>query len=55
MFLWMIVVLAGLSMRSEVAGVSSFIRVLGLKAHCYRRLLYLCHNPALALAPLRVC
>ena len=54
-FLWMIVALAGLSMRSEVAGVSSFIRVLGLKAHCYRRLLYLCHSPALALVPLLTC
>ncbi len=54
-FMWMIVVLAGLSMRSEVAGVSSFIRVLGLKAHCYRRLLYLCHTPALVLTELRAC
>jgi hypothetical protein len=51
----MVVVLAGLSMRADRAGVSSFVRALGLKAHGYRRLLYLCHTPALALEPLLAC
>jgi len=39
-FLWMALVLAGLSIRSDRAGVSSMVRALGLKAVCYRRLLY---------------
>ena len=33
-FWWMVVVLAGLSMRADLAGVSSFVRVLGLKERC---------------------
>lgn len=54
-FWWMVVVLAGLSIRADLAGVSSFVRALGLKEHCYRRLLYLCHSSALALEPLLAC
>jgi hypothetical protein len=52
-FYWMVVVLAGLSIRSEVAGVSSIIRALGLRGGCYRRLLHLCHSSALSVARLR--
>jgi hypothetical protein len=33
-FGWRVVVLAGLSMRADLAGVSSFVRVLGLKERC---------------------
>jgi len=54
-FWWMVVVLAGLSMRADLAGVSSFVRVLALKERCYRRLLYLCHTPALGLEVLLTC
>jgi hypothetical protein len=49
----MVVVLAGLSIRSELAGVSSIIRALGLRADYYRRLLHLCHSQALSLERLR--
>lgn len=54
-FLWLLLVLAGLSIRSDRAGVSSIIRALGLKAACYRRLLYLCHSPGLAVERLQAC
>ena len=52
-FCWMLVVLAGLSVRSDNAGVSSVIRALGLRASGYRRLLHLCHSPALSVRRLR--
>jgi DDE superfamily endonuclease len=48
-FVWMSLVLAGLSIRTDLAGVSSFVRALGLKASCYRRLLYVCHAPGVRL------
>lgn len=54
-FVWMSVVLAGFSIRTELAGVSSFVRALGLDARYYRRLLHLFHTPALALEPLTTC
>lgn len=46
-FGWLLVVLAGLSIRTELAGVSSVVRALGLKANGYPRLLHLCHSTAL--------
>ena len=49
------VVLAGLSVRSDRAGVSSVVRVLGLKERCYRRLLWVCHSAGLPLERLRAC
>lgn len=39
---------AGVVMRTDLAGVSSFVRALGLEASCYRRLLYVCHTPGLS-------
>jgi hypothetical protein len=51
-FMWMSLVLAGLSIRAELAGVSSFVRGLGLKPKVYRRLLHLFHTPGLDLAKL---
>jgi hypothetical protein len=48
-FVWRSLVLAGLSIRADLAGVSSFVRALGLKGSCYRRLLYVCHTPGLQL------
>ena len=38
-YAWMVLVLAGLSIRSDLAGVTSFVRVLGLAPATYRRLL----------------
>ncbi|MGC1951123.1 MAG: hypothetical protein WA970_00770 [Gammaproteobacteria bacterium] len=51
-FLWMSLVLAGLSIRADLAGVSSIIRVLGLKPTVYRRLLHIFHTPGLDLEKL---
>jgi hypothetical protein len=48
-YAWMVLVLAGLSIRSDLAGVTSFVRVLGLAPAAYRRLLHLVHSPALRL------
>ena len=48
-FGWMSLVLAGLSIRTDLTGVSSFVRALGLKGSCYRRLLYVGHTPGLQL------
>jgi hypothetical protein len=51
----MLLVLVGLSTRTDLAGVSSIVRVLGLKERCYRRLLYVCHSPGLPVERLRAC
>ena len=48
-FLWMSLVLAGLSIRADLAGVSSIVRVLGLKPKVYRRLLHVFHTSGLDL------
>jgi hypothetical protein len=47
--MWMTLVLAGLSIRADLAGVSSMVRALGLEAKCYRRLLHVIHSPGLSL------
>ncbi len=51
-YAWMVLVLLGLSLRADLAGVTSFVRVLGLAPAAYRRLLHLVHSPALQLDPL---
>jgi hypothetical protein len=51
-FLWMVLVLAGLSTRPERAGITSLVRVLELRERAYRRLLHLFHNSALDLGRL---
>jgi hypothetical protein len=48
-FLWTLVVLMALSIRQDVAGVSSFIRGCGLRGACYANLLHLFHSQALPL------
>ncbi len=53
-YAWMVLVLAGLSIRSDLAGVTSFVRVLGLAPAAYRRLLHVLHSPALRLDQLTV-
>ena len=46
-FLWMVAILAGFCVREERWGVTSFVRVMGLKAACYGRILDFFHSPAL--------
>lgn len=48
-FLWMSLALAGLCIRSDLAGVTSFVRALWLDPATYRRLLHVFHTPALDL------
>ena len=44
--------MAGLSIRADLAGVSSIVRVLGLKPKVYRRLLHVFHTSGLDLEKL---
>jgi len=53
-FCWMVLALMGLSIRTELAGVTSFVRVLGLPPSLYKRLLHLFHSSALKLDRLTV-
>lgn len=46
-FLWMAVTLAGLCVREDLLGVTSLVRVFGLKLACYDRLLDFFHSNAL--------
>ena len=46
---WMVLVLVGLSVRSDLAGVTSVVRAVWLQPRTYRRLLHLFHSPALDL------
>ncbi len=48
-FLWMAVVLAGMTTRQDLLGVTSIVRALGLRPACYDRLLDFFHSPALNL------
>ncbi len=48
-FMWMALCLAGMTVRTELLGVTSIVRALGLKAACYDRLLDFFHSPALDL------
>jgi len=48
-FLWMVVVLAGMSVRADRAGVTSFIRAHWLVESAYLRLLHFFHTTALKL------
>ena len=46
-FFWLVIVLAGLCTRQDLAGVTSLVRALGLRARCYGCLLDFFHSPAL--------
>ena len=48
-FLWMCLALVGFSIRTELLGVTSFVRSCFLKAEKYRCLLHLFHTPSLNL------
>jgi len=51
-FMWMSLALMGLSVRSDLAGVTSFVRAGWLVPQAYRLLLHMFHSPALALGTL---
>jgi hypothetical protein len=51
-FLWLVVILAAMSVRSDLAGVTSLVRSHWLRPRCYHRLLYFFHSPALDLPKL---
>lgn len=46
-FLWMIICLAGMTIRIDLLGVTSIVRALGLLPACYDRILDFLHSPAL--------
>ena len=46
-FLWMAACLAGMTVRADLMGVTSLVRVLGLTPACYDRILDFFHSPAL--------
>ena len=48
-FLWMALCLAGMTVRTELLGVTSIVRALGLEPACYDRLLDFFHSQALEL------
>ena len=48
-FLWMIVCLMGMTVRTDMLGVSSIVRALWLVPACYDRILDFFHSPALCL------
>ena len=54
-FLWLLLAIACLLARPDLAGVTSFVRAGWLKERCYRRLLNLFHTPALRLDVLTAC
>jgi hypothetical protein len=54
-FLWMILVLVGLSCRPERAGVTSLVRLFGFGNRGYRRFLHLFHSRGLDLDALTAC
>jgi len=51
-FYWMVVALMGMTVRTDLAGVTSLVRALGLEGRCYDRLLDFLHSPALRLETL---
>src|SRR5713101_2114011 len=46
-FLWLLAALAGISIRTDLLGVTSIVRALGLGAQCYDRLLDFFHSKAI--------
>ena len=49
-FLWFIVCVAGMSVRSDNLGVSSLVRALALNERCYDNLLGCYHSTAIKLS-----
>ena len=53
-YFWLIVILASFSIRDDLAGVTSFVRCLGLHENCYYLLLHFFHSKAISLNSLRI-
>jgi hypothetical protein len=51
-FLWLVVVLAAMTVRADLAGVTSLVRSHWLRPQCYHRLLHFFHSPSLDLQKL---
>ena len=49
-FLWMALVLSAMAIRSEILGVTSFVRASFLNPYCYELLLHFFHSSALSLS-----
>ena len=45
--LWLLVVLAAMTVRTDLAGVTSLVRSHWLRPRCYHRLFYFFHSPSL--------
>jgi hypothetical protein len=54
-FLWVVLTLIGLCCRLDRAGVTSYVRVLGLRPEAYHRFLHLFHSKGLDLEKLTAC
>jgi hypothetical protein len=54
-FIWFAVALAATCVRSDLIGVTSFVRALGLQERCYNALLGCFHSTALDLDALTRC
>jgi hypothetical protein len=54
-FLWMLLVLMGLCCRTDLAGVTSYVRVLDFQGKAYHRFLHLFHSKGLDLDGLTAC
>jgi hypothetical protein len=54
-FLWMVLVLIGLRCRLDLAGVTSYVRVLDLRPEAYHRFLHRFHSKGLDLDRLTGC
>lgn len=54
-FLWLVLAIACMLARPDLAGVTSFVRAGWLAEHCYHRFLALFHTPALRLDLLTAC
>jgi len=53
-FLWFVLCVAGMTVRKDLAGVSSIVRSLGLQEHLYDRLLGCFHSAGINMAKLTV-
>lgn len=51
-FMWLMAALIGFTVRTDMLGVTSFVRALGLLPHCYDRLLDFFHSTGLPVADL---
>ncbi|MDD3953648.1 MAG: transposase [Lentisphaeria bacterium] len=54
-FYWLVIILAGYSLRPDMVGVSSIMRALPLSDWCYDRLLDFFHSPACSLSAMTQC